>query len=139
MKRKLSTLFLILALGSVAWAGDTKLDPTGTWKQTQPASQTRATTFTFKLQGETLTGSILRRNGPIAITNGIVKGDQVSFQTRHEASYPKGTIVTETYSGTLSGDTITGKMAIKTPGTDFGSTPWQIKRETAKSKADASK
>jgi hypothetical protein len=139
MKRKLSTLCLILALGGLVHAEDTRLDLTGTWKQTKPASQTQETTFTFKLQGEALTGTILKHNGTIAITNGMVKGNQVSFQTRHEASSPKGTIVTETFSGTLNGDTITGKMAIKTAAIDYGATPWQIRRETAKSKDGAAK
>lgn len=134
MKLTLSTLCLVFALGGLVHAGDTKLDPTGIWKLTQPASQTQETTFTFKLQGEALTGTVLKHNGFIAITNGVVKGDQVSFQTLHEASSPKGTIVTETFSGTLNGDTITGNMAIKTAAIDYGSKPWQIKRETAKSK-----
>jgi len=124
MKRKLLTLGLILTLGGLLEAADTKLDLTGTWKQTQPASQTGETIFTFKLEGETLTGTILKRNGPNAITNGVVRGDQVSFQTRHEASSPKGTIVTTTFSGRFSGDTITGTLAIETKDTDFGSRPW---------------
>ena len=132
MKLKLSTLCLILALGGLLQAADSKLDPTGTWKQTQPASKTAETTLTFKLKGETLTGTITKPKGPISITNGVVKGDQVSFQTLHEASYPKGTIVTTTFSGTLSGDAITGNMTIKTKDTDFGSTSWQIKRVNAK-------
>jgi hypothetical protein len=124
MKRKLSTLCIILALGGLGRAQDAKLDPTGTWKQTNPASQTQETTFTFKLQGKALTGTILKRDGSITIKNCVVKGDRVSFQTRHEASSPKGTIVTETFSGTLSGDTITGERSIKTAAIDYGVTPW---------------
>ena len=55
MKRKLSTLCLILALGGVTVrAGDAKLDPTGTWKQTLPDTKTLETTFSFKLQGAAL-------------------------------------------------------------------------------------
>ena len=134
MKRKLSTLCLILSLGSLVQAAGTKLDPTGTWKQTQPASKTRETTFLFKRQGDSLTGTILKPSGTITITNGVVTGNQLSFQTFHEASSPKGTIVATTFSGTLSGDTITGKMVIKTAAIDFGATPWQIRRETAKPK-----
>ncbi|MGD0208214.1 MAG: hypothetical protein ABSC89_11460 [Verrucomicrobiota bacterium] len=136
MKRKLSTLCLILALGGLVRAQDAKPDPTGKWKQTNPPSQT---TFTFKLQGEALTGTVLKHNGPLAITNGMVKGDQVSFQTRHEASRPKGMIVTETCSGTFSGDTITGKIVIETNGNYFASTPWQVKRDTAEPKDGAAK
>ncbi len=139
MKYKLSALCLILALGGIARAADSKLDPTGTWKQTQPASQTRETTFTLRLQGERLTGTILNSSGSIAITNGTVKGDQVSFQTIHEASAPKGTLVTTTFTGTLTADTITGKRAVKTASNDYGSTPWQIKRAAVKSSSPAQK
>ena len=136
MTRKLSTLCLILALGGLVRAQDTKPDPTGVWKQTNPASQT---TFAFKLQGDALTGTVLKQHGALAITNGVVKSDQVLFQTRHEASSPKGTIVTETFSGTLRGDTIMGTMAIKTAAIDYGATPWQIRRDTAKPKDGAAK
>ncbi len=60
------------------------------------------------------------------------RGDQVSFQTYHEASSPKGTFVTETFTGTLSDDTVTGTLTIKTTAADFGSRPWQIERETSR-------
>ncbi len=136
MKCKLSTLCLILALGGLVQAQNAKPDPTGTWKQTKPASPR---TFTFKLQGQVLTGTMLRGNNQVAITNGVVKGDQVSFQTRNEASSPKGTFVTTTYTGTLSGDTITGTVATKTDAIDYGSTPWETKREAAKPKGGAAK
>ena len=139
MKRKLPTLCLILALGGLVRAQDSKSDPTGTWKQINPPSQTRETTFAFKLQGHTLTGTMLKSYGPIAITNGVVKGDDVSFQTLHEASYPKGKTVTETYTGKCSGDTISGNLAIEVDGTKFGTHAWEIKRETAESKDGASK
>lgn len=100
---------------------------TGVWTQTEPASKA---TFTLQLKGDALTGTVLRQGGLAAITNGLVKGDRVSFQTLHEASFPKETIITTTYTGTLNGDTITGKRAFNVDASDRGSTPWQIKRET---------
>ena len=128
----------MLTLGGLACASDMKLDPTGTWTWSHTNSadgRTSETVFVLRLKGETLTGTRSTSAGTrLTITNGVFKGDQVSFQTRHEASLPKGMIVTETYSGTLSGDTITGKMVIETNGNYFASAPWQIKRETAKSK-----
>ena len=139
MQRKLTPLFLLLALSGLVHAQDAKSDPTGTWKQTNPASQTRETTFTFKLQGQSLTGAVQKNRSQFAITNGVVKGDQVSFQTRHEASAPKGTIVTTTFSGTLSGDTVTGTMGVKTEAMDYGTSPWQIRREIAKPKDGGTK
>ena len=132
MKSKLLILCLLFAFTSLIHAAEAKLDLTGTWKQTQPVSKTRETTFTFKLQDQALTGTVLKPNGPVAITNGVVKGDQVSFQTCHEASAPKGTIVTTTYTGKLSSDTNIGTRAGKTDAMDYGTKPWQIKRETAK-------
>jgi hypothetical protein len=136
MNRKLSTACLILALGGLAYAGDTKLDPTGTWTWSHTSSangRTSETVFILKLKGETLTGTRSTSAGAgLTITNGVFKGDQVSFQTRHEASHPKGMVITETFSGTLSGDTISGKEVFETNGCYFASVPWQITRKAGK-------
>ena len=75
MKSKLSTLCLLLAFGCLAQAGDTKLDPTGTWKWVAPANpdgQIPKTTFTLKLQGEILTGTVTKSTGTKTITNGVL-------------------------------------------------------------------
>ena len=133
MKRKLSTLCLILALGWLAQAGDTKLDPTGTWKWVAPANpdgQIPKTTFTLKLQGETLTGTVTKSTGTKTITNGVFKGDEVSFQVQSEGHAGKSTT---TYSGKLSGDTIKGKLEIHILARDQTlSSDWEVKREAGK-------
>ena len=56
-------------------------DVDGKWKsqfQTQDG-QTRETTYTFKADGNTLTGTISGRGGETAINNGKINGDEISF------------------------------------------------------------
>ena len=97
--------------------------------QIKPASQTQEASLTFTMQGA---GSGDKRNGPIGITTGVGRGDEESFQTLHEANAPKGTIITMTYSGKFSGDTIPGNMPAHTAVIDYGFKPWQIEREANK-------
>jgi len=132
MKRKLSVLCLLLTLGCLARAEDKKSDPTGTWKWTHinPNGKNSETSFTFKLQGETLTGAVITSAGTTAITNGVFKGDQASFQTIREAKrngVKTGKISTATYSGKLSGDTIKGRVEIDAAGKKLTDT-WEAKR-----------
>ena len=133
MKRKLATLCLLLALGGLAHADGTKQDPTGIWKWAAPANpdgRTPDITFTLKLQGETLTGTLTTGAGKTTIlTNGVVKGDEVSFQTpRHETSSPKGRITFTSYSGKLGGDRIKGTVIIYLDDKIFNERNWEIKR-----------
>jgi hypothetical protein len=130
----LTAAFLVLAVtGSTCLAGPPgkppAVNPTGTWKwaPANPGSKAVEFTITLKLQGETLTGTITKSSNTTTITNGVVKGDEVSFQTRKEASYPKGTIVTTTYRGKLSGDTIKGTVEIDAGDKNF-SDVWEAKR-----------
>jgi hypothetical protein len=101
--------------------------PTGTWKwiaPTNPDGRTPEITFTLKLQGETLTGMVNKSTGTTTITNGMFKGDEVSFQTVFEGKRGKRTT---TYSGKLSGDTIKGKMEADGGGPKI-STDWEARR-----------
>jgi hypothetical protein len=133
MKRKLSSLCLLLALGGLVQAGDPKPDPTGTWQWVAPANPDGTipkTTFTLKLQGEALTGTVTKSNGTKAITNGVFKAEAVSFQVLTEGHAGKSTT---TYSGKLSGDTIKGKLAIHIPARNQTlSSDWEVKRQTAR-------
>jgi hypothetical protein len=133
MKRKFSTLCLLLVFGCLAQAGDAKLDPTGTWKWVAPANPDGTvpkTTFTLKLQGEALSGTVTKSNGTKAITNGVFKAEAVSFQVLTEGHAGKSTT---TYSGKLSGDTIKGKLEIHIPARNQTlSSDWEVKREAAK-------
>jgi hypothetical protein len=133
MKRALFILSLLLTLVCPAHAGEAKLDPTGTWQWVAPANpdgRIPKVTFVLKLQGETLTGTVTKSSGTKTITNGVFKGDEVSFQVLSEGHAGKSTT---TYTGKLSGDTIKGKFEIHIFASDKKiSSDWEVKRETGK-------
>lgn len=75
MTSMLTALTLVLALSSVA------ADPSGKWKASVqgPDGGTMDIEFTFKTDGEALTGSVSGPMGEAPITKGSVKGDQLTF------------------------------------------------------------
>ena len=78
-KQRLSLMVGALAL--VLVAALQAADVTGKWVAQVPGrdGQTRETTFTFKVEGEKLTGSMTGRQGDVPITEGKVAGDDLSF------------------------------------------------------------
>jgi len=102
-------------------------DPTGTWKWTVTFNNnTREQTLKLKLDGDKLTGSMLGRdNQEIAIDNGTFKDDKVSFSITREFN---GNKFTQKYSGTVKGDTITGKSEFERDG-QAQSRDWEAKRQ----------
>ena len=96
----LSVCFVLAALTAV-WAEDI----TGKWVAQVPGQggQTRETTITLKAEGEKLTGTISGRQGDTAISDGKVKGDDVSFTVTREV---QGNTLKFVYKGKVSGDEI---------------------------------
>ena len=130
------SITLTLAVAVAGWnlnvgAGDDNSDvnPTGTWKWVAPANpdgRIPEITFTLKLQGETLMGTVNKSTSTTAITNGVFKGDTISFQTIREGKAGKKTT---TYSGKLSGDTIKGNMETDVDKTKFhNNSEWEARR-----------
>jgi hypothetical protein len=76
--RKLLTATLFLALTSVAALA---ADFNGKWTAEVPGRNggTTTNTFTFKVDGAKLTGSLSSQMGDVDITNGKVDGDNISF------------------------------------------------------------
>jgi hypothetical protein len=94
----LPILVLVLAVSARA------TDITGQWTatfSTQVGEQHY--TYTFKVDGEKLTGTAKSDNGTVAIENGTVKGDDVSFVENLDYQGQKLVI---TYVGKISGDEI---------------------------------
>jgi len=60
-------------------------------------------TYTFKVDGEKLTGTAKNDRGTTDITNGTIKGDQISFD---ESLDFNGQTIAIKYTGTVSGDSI---------------------------------
>lgn len=97
-------LFLALALigvlAALAWAAD---NITGKWKSEAPGRDgtPMTTTYIFKVDGEKLTGTVSGRQGDTAISEGKVKGDEISFVVVRNM---QGNEVKIQYKGKVSGD-----------------------------------
>jgi hypothetical protein len=82
-----------------------KIDVTGTWNfQVETQAGSGSPTFTFKQEGEKLTGKYKGMLGE-ADLSGTVKGDQVEFSFKISGQI-EGTV---TYTGTTNGKEIKGK------------------------------
>ncbi|MBI4877950.1 MAG: hypothetical protein HY822_25245 [Acidobacteria bacterium] len=92
---------LAVLLVAVAWAAG--ID--GKWKAeyTSPDGQARQTTFTFKVEGEKLSGTAAGGAGEAPIQEGKVSGNQISFVVVRNFG---GEDVKFNYKGTAAGDEI---------------------------------
>ena len=93
------TLAILLSVVAVA------ADVSGKWKAefTAPDGTQRVTTFTFKVDGERLTGTVAGTQDETQIQNAKINGDELSFT----AERPFGTF---TYSGKVSKNEIRFKV-----------------------------
>lgn len=131
------TLGTILALGFLveARAADDKgADASGNWSWVMKGRQgrpDRKITAKIKVSGDKVTGTVTspRRGGDTAeteITDGKIKGDEITFSTVREVN---GNKMTYKYSGKVSGDTIKGKMEFERNGEPVKS-DWEATRGT---------
>ena len=106
----LSICFVFAAL-SLVWAADVD----GKWTAQVPGrgGQTREQTFTFKAEGEKLTGTVSGMQGDSPISDGKISGDEISFTVKLNF---QGNEVTLLYKGKISGDEI--KMTRSRQGGD---------------------
>ena len=101
-KRLIFVLTILLAAALAVVAADI----TGKWVAQVPGrdGQTRETTFTFKVEGSNLTGSISGRQGQeTPISEGKISGDSISFVVTMERG---GQTMKQIYTGTIAGDEI---------------------------------
>src|SRR5688572_15529153 len=100
LRKVLFSGLLILAVSALVLAADV----TGTWTaaiDTQIGEQNY--TYTFKVDGEKLTGRAKSQYGDTELTEGVVKGDDISFV---ENLNFEGMPLKITYKGKISGDEI---------------------------------
>lgn len=92
---------LVGLLATMVWAADV----TGAWKAQVPGrdGQMREMMFTFKVDGQTLTGTVGAGQNAAQITNGKVSGDDISFTVVRSFG---GNEVKMLYTGKVSGDEI---------------------------------
>jgi len=116
----LSVCFVFAAL-SLAWAADVD----GKWTAQVPGrgGQTRETTFTFKAEGEKLTGTVSGMQGDTPISDGKISGDDISFTLKLNF---QGNEITFLYKGKVSGDEI--KMTRTRQGGDQPGQEFTAKR-----------
>ncbi|HTT63132.1 MAG TPA: hypothetical protein VMG35_14860 [Bryobacteraceae bacterium] len=101
-KRTLLGLALLLVFtAAAAWAADV----TGTWTGTiSGPNGDFSLTYTFKQDGDKLTGTVTGPTDPIPIADGKVDGDKISFSVSVDMG---GNTVKFTSKGTIKGDEIT--------------------------------
>jgi hypothetical protein len=85
-------------------------DVSGTWTAEVPGrgGQTRTQTFTFKVDGNTLTGTVSGPRGETPISDGKINGDEISFSVVREFN---GNTFRMNYTGKVSGDEIQFKAS----------------------------
>jgi hypothetical protein len=118
MTKKLLFVITILLVASFALMA---ADVSGKWTYEQPGrggNPGRPTTITLKADGSTLTGTMPAggRGGagdPIAISDGKVDGNNISFTVKREMN--GNTMITK-YQGTVNGDEL--KLKITREGQD---------------------
>ena len=100
-RRTLLTCAILLVLtGIAAWAADV----TGVWTGTISGGDGEyALTYTFKQDGQKLTGTISGPTDPLPIQDGKVEGDKISFWVQVDMG---GNVVKFTSAGTIKGDEI---------------------------------
>lgn len=92
---------VLFACAAAVWAAD--ID--GKWTAQIPGrnGQTQETTFTFKAEGEKLTGTVSGRQGDTNISEGKISGSDVSFVVVREF---QGNSLKMVYKGKLAGGEI---------------------------------
>ena len=106
MKSKLSLLVAGLALALITVVQAAGADVSGKWTAQVPGrnGQTREQTFTFKADGEKLTGSVSGMQGAqMDISDGKISGNDISFNVTANFN---GNEMKMQYKGTVSGDEI---------------------------------
>ncbi len=106
MKSKLSLLVAGLALALITVVQAAAADVSGKWTAQVPGrnGQMREQTFTFKVDGEKLTGSVSGMQGAEnPISDGKVTGSDITFTV---AMSMGGNDVKLSYKGTIAGDEI---------------------------------
>jgi len=130
--RSLQTLITCAVL-TLAAAQLQAADPSGTWTWTQAGrngGNERKISLKLKAEGDKLTGKLSapgRQGAPTDtdITDGKVKGDEISFTVTREVN---GNKMSSKYNGKVSGDAIKGKIETERNG-NTNSRDWEAKRE----------
>jgi hypothetical protein len=116
---QIASLLLMMAAGAPA------AEIAGKWSGEVPGrgGDTTPATFTFKVDGEKLTGSMTGAQGELPLQEGKVSGNEISFSTTFDAG---GNSIKILYKGTLSGDQL--KMTRQREGASGQAREFTLKR-----------
>jgi len=117
---------MVLAFVGLVNATRAADDANGTWKWSSTFNNnTVESTLKLKQEGEKLTGTYIGRgNTESPVEEGTIKDNMVNFKVVREFN---GNKFTMKYSGTLSGDTIKGKISFD--GNQIEPRDWEAKRQ----------
>ena len=116
--KKLLCLCAALMMAFTAASAFAASDVTGAWTTNMagPNGDSMQITFTFKQDGDKLTGTVLGPMGdPMEISEGKVDGDNIAFKVVREFN---GNQFVTSYKGTVEGDTM--KLDVTRPGRGGG-------------------
>lgn len=109
-RRIAAVVVMLVAMAAGRGAAQAKVDVTGKWAfNVETSAGAGAPTFTFKQDGEKLTGHYQGTFGEAEVT-GTIKGADITFSFAADA---QGTAVKSTYTGTVDKDTMKGKLVIE--------------------------
>jgi len=105
-----AVVLVVFSLSAARGAAQAKVDVTGKWVlNVETSAGAGSPTFTFKQDGEKLTGHYTGTFGEAEVT-GTLKGNEITFSFAADA---QGTAVKSTYTGTVDKDTMKGKLVIE--------------------------
>ena len=112
---------MLLLMAGLALAADVS----GKWTGDVPGrgGDTTPATFTFKVAGDKLTGTMTAAQGELPLQEGKVSGNDISFSTTFDAG---GNSIKILYKGTLSGDQL--KMTRQREGGNGQAREFTLKR-----------
>lgn len=118
-----TTLLALVALLSFTFAA-AAADVSGKWTGDVPGrgGNTQTNTFTFKVSGAKLEGSVTNQRGDSPIAEGKVDGDNISFVQNLDFG---GNSIKIAYKGVVKGDTIEMTREVEGRG---GPTTFTLKR-----------
>jgi hypothetical protein len=127
MKTRLAffSFYLAIIVAAVVWAADLN----GKWTAQVPGRQGNAqeTTFTFKVEGDKLTGTVSGQQGETPIADGKISGDEISFTVTRER---QGNTIKQLFKGKVAGDEI--KFTRSTEGRQGDRPPVEFTAKRAK-------
>ncbi len=120
MRNRMRLCVLMAAIGLALALVAAATDVSGKWRAefTTPDGTQRVNTFTFKVDGDKVTGTVAGSQDETPIKDGQVSGDMISFT----ADRPFGTF---TYKGKIGGDEI--RFAVQFNDNNFEITAKRLK------------